>query len=51
MHLSPPYRHKTYEPGVKERLAERSLDGSGMRDVSQVLGARTNLVVNTSEER
>ena len=31
------YRYKAYEPGVKEQVVDRALNGSGVRDTVRVL--------------
>lgn len=32
------YRYKAWAPGVKEQIAEQTLNGSGVRDISRNLG-------------
>ena len=32
------YRYKAYEPGIKEKVVDMAINGSGIRDTSRVLG-------------
>ena len=39
------YVYRAYEPGVKERIADMAVNGSGVRDTARVLGIGKNTVV------
>ena len=41
------YRYKAYEPGIKEKVVDMALNGSGIRDTSRVLGISKTTVINT----
>ncbi len=41
------YHYKAYEAGVKERIVEMSLNGSGIRDIARVLQVGTNTAMST----
>ena len=40
------YRSKAYEAGVKEKIVEMAINGSGIRDTSRVLGIHKDMVIN-----
>lgn len=39
------YRHKIHEPGVRARITDLALNGSGVRDTARVLGVSTQAVM------
>jgi transposase-like protein len=41
------YRYKACEPGIKERVVEMSISGSGIRDTARVLKINKNTVIST----
>lgn len=41
------YRYKAYESGVKERVVEMAINGSGIRDTARVLHINKNTVIAT----
>jgi transposase len=45
------YRHKMYEPGVRERITDLALNGSGIRDTARVLGVSTQAVMAELKKR
>ena len=45
------YRYKAYEPGVKEKVVDMAINGSGIRDTSRVLGISKTTVINTLKKR
>ena len=38
------YTHKAHEPGIKERVIDMALNGSGIRDTARVLKINMNTV-------
>ncbi len=45
------YRYKDYEPGVKEKIVEMAINGSGVRDTGRVLGISKTTVINTLKKK
>ena len=45
------YRYKAYEPSVKEQAVDRTVNGSGIRNTSRVLGINKKTVINTLKKR
>ncbi len=45
------YRYKAYEPGVKEKIVEMAINGSGVRDTGRVLGISKTTVINTLKKK
>ena len=45
------YSNKAYEPGVKEKIIEMAINGSGMRDTSRVLGIHKETVMNQIKKK
>jgi transposase-like protein len=41
------YTHKAHEPGIKERVVDMPLNGSGIRDTARVLKINMNTVMST----
>nr|WP_061509370.1 IS1-like element transposase [Endozoicomonas montiporae] len=41
------YRYKACEPGVKEKIIDMAINGSGIRDTSKVLGISKTTVIKT----
>jgi len=41
------YTNKAYAPGVKEKIVEMAMNGSGIRDTGRVLGIHMNTVMST----
>ena len=41
------YTHKAHEPGIKEKVIDMALNGSGIRDTARVLKINMNTVMNT----
>ncbi|MBC3789516.1 IS1-like element transposase [Spirosoma utsteinense] len=45
------YTHKAHEPGIKERVIDMALNGSGIRDTARVLKINMNTVMSTLKKR
>ena len=45
------YRYRAYEPGVKEPVVDRAINGSGIRDTARVLKIDKNTVISTLKKR
>ena len=45
------YRYKAYEPGIKKKVVEMAINGSGIRDTSRVLGINKKTVINTLKKK
>ena len=45
------YIRKSYAPGVKEKIVDMVMNGSGIRDTSRVLGVAMNTVMSTLKKR
>nr|WP_160174100.1 IS1-like element transposase [Endozoicomonas montiporae] len=45
------YRYKACEPGVKEKIIDMAINGSGIRDTSKVLGISKTTVIKTLKKR
>jgi transposase-like protein len=41
------FEKKAYQPGIKNQIIEMSFNGSGIRDITRVLGIDTNTVTAT----
>ena len=41
------HKYHAYEPGMKERIVDMALNGSGIRDTSRVLAVAQNTVMET----
>ena len=41
------YRYRAYEPGIKEKIIDRAINGSGIRDTGRVLKIDKNTVIQT----
>jgi hypothetical protein len=41
------YRYRACEPGIKERIIDMAINGSGIRDTGRVLKINKNTVINT----
>ena len=39
------YRQKVHEPGVRAKITDRALNGSGVRDTARVLGSGPHTVL------
>lgn len=40
------YRYNARKPGVKEQITELTLNSSGVRDISRILGISSNTVIS-----
>ena len=45
------HRYKAYEQGIKERIVDMALNGSGIRDTSRVLSVAIGTVITTLKKR
>ena len=45
------YRYKAYEPGIKKKVVDMAINGSGIRDTSRVLGINKKTVINTLKKK
>ena len=45
------YTHKAHEPGIKERVIDMALNGSGIRDTARVLKINMNTVMSTLKKK
>ena len=45
------YRYRAYEPGIKEKVIDMAINGSGIRDTGRVLKIDKNTVINTLKNR
>ena len=45
------YTHKAHEPGIKEKVVDMALNGSGIRDTARVLNINMNTVMSTLKKR
>ena len=45
------YRHKVYEPGVRAKITDLALNGSGIRDTARVLGISPQTVMGELKKR
>lgn len=41
------YIYRAYESGIKERIVDMAMNGSGIRDTARVLGIGKNTVMST----
>ena len=41
------YKHKAYEPGVKKQIIDMTINSSGIRDISRVIGISKQTVIST----
>jgi transposase-like protein len=42
------YRYKACEPGIKEKIVDMSINGSGIRDTARVLKINKNTVIEVT---
>jgi transposase-like protein len=45
------YKYRACEPGVKFRILEMAINGSGVRDISRVLHMSADVVIETLKKR
>ena len=45
------YTHKAHEPGIKEKVIDMALNGSGIRDTARVLKINMNTVMSTLKKK
>ena len=45
------HRYKAYGQGVKERIVDMALNGSGVRDTARVLSVAINTVISTLKKK
>ena len=45
------YSYKAYEPGIKERLVDMAINGSGIRDTARVLKISKGTVISTLKKK
>ncbi len=45
------YRYRACEPGIKERIIDMAINGSGIRDTGRVLKINKNTVINTLKNK
>lgn len=45
------YRHKVHEPGVRAKITDLALNGSGIRDTARVLGISPQTVMGELKKR
>ena len=45
------YKYRACEPGVKFRILEMAINGSGVRDISRVLHISADVVIETLKKR
>lgn len=45
------YRYRAYEPGIKTKLLDMAINGSGIRDTARVLGIDKNTVISTIKKK
>ena len=45
------YRYRAYEPGIKEKMIDMAINGSGVRDTGRVLKIDKNTVINTLKNK
>jgi len=45
------YTNKAYLPGVKEKIIEMAMNGSGIRDTSRVLGISQDTVISELKKK
>lgn len=45
------HRYKAYAPGIKERIVDMALNGSGVRDTSRVLSIAVGTVLTTLKKK
>lgn len=41
------YRYRAYQPGIKEKIVDRAINGSGIRDTGRVLKISKDTVIST----
>ncbi|CDH07099.1 Insertion element IS1 1/2/3/5/6 protein insA (IS1a/IS1b/IS1c/IS1d) [Xenorhabdus bovienii str. oregonense] len=41
------YRYNDHKPGMKEKIVDMAMNGSGVRDTGRVLGLGINMVMRT----
>ncbi|SFO02645.1 Transposase [Xenorhabdus japonica] len=41
------YRYNSHKPGIKEKVIDMAMSGSGIRDIGRVLGIGINMVIRT----
>ena len=45
------YSYSAYSPGIKEKVIEMALNGSGIRDTARVLGINMNTVMSELKKK
>jgi len=45
------YRYRACEPGIKEKIIDMAINGSGIRDTGRVLKINKNTVIQTLKKR
>ena len=45
------YTHKAYLPEIKEKIIDMTMNGSGIRDISRVLGVCQNTVISELKKK
>jgi len=45
------YSYKAYDAGVKEKIIDMAINGSGIRDTVRVLGINKNTVINLLKKK
>lgn len=45
------YRYQAYQPGIKQKILEMAINGSGIRDTGRVLKINKNTVINTLKKK
>lgn len=45
------YRYRAYELGVKEKIVDMAINGSGIRDTARVLHINKNTVISTLKKK
>ena len=45
------YSKRAYQPGIKEKVIDMALNGSGIRDTARVLGVHMNTVMSTIKKK
>ena len=45
------YSNKAYQAGIKEKIIEMAINGSGIRDTSRVLGIHKDTVINQLKKK
>ena len=45
------YQNKAYEAGIKEKIIDMAINGSGIRDTARVLKIDKNTVISTLKKK